>query len=408
MLLNLLQPLRDAYAALPRVYWIVWLGTLVNKAGAVVLPFLTLYLTRVRGLPAAEAGLFLSVYGFGCILAGLTGGVLADRVGRRPTLLLSLFGGAAALLGIGLSRSLPALGLSTFLMGWVGEMYRPAVSAVVADLVPAAARTRAYGYLYWVINLGFALSAAIGGLCASYSYLLLFVLDAVTMAAYGVIVFLRVPETRPAAAAASGGGDRRGLLHVLGDGPFLCFTALTFGFALVMWQSGCSTPLDMAQKGLSAGVYGAVSALNGVIIVLLQPRMTGWLARRPRAWVMATSAVVFGSGFGIFGFSATWVGFALGVSVWTLGEIAHLPTANTVVADLAAPALRGRYQGVYSMTWGAASMVAPIVGGAMLDGPGARALWLGCAALMLLVGAGYLALGRILLSRGAAHQATTT
>ena len=65
------------------MYWTIWLGTLVNKLGSVVVPFLALYLTQERGLPNAEAGALLSLYGAGSILAGLTGGVLADRHGRR-------------------------------------------------------------------------------------------------------------------------------------------------------------------------------------------------------------------------------------------------------------------------------------------------------------------------------------
>ena len=69
------------------------------------------------------------------------------------------------------------------------------------------------------------------------------------------------------------------------------------------------------------------------------------------------------------------------VFVWTLGEIAHLPTSNAVVADIAPTALRGRYQGLYVMSWGAASVLAPIAGGAILDGPGSAVLWLGVALL---------------------------
>src|SRR5438128_2407169 len=105
----LMGRLRSAYAELPGVYWTVWLGTLVNKLGGVVVPFLALYLTRERHLSKALCGLIVACYGGGTVLAGLTGGVLADRVGRRATMLVSLFLGAAAMLGIGLARTLPAI-----------------------------------------------------------------------------------------------------------------------------------------------------------------------------------------------------------------------------------------------------------------------------------------------------------
>lgn len=114
----------------------------------------------------------------------MIGGTLADRLGRRATMLLSLFGGAAAILSVGLSTSIPQIGVATFAMGWLAEMYRPAVSAMIADVVPPADRQRAYEHLYWVANLGFAIAPVLAGLAARTSYLTLFVVDAATMAAY--------------------------------------------------------------------------------------------------------------------------------------------------------------------------------------------------------------------------------
>jgi len=395
---------KSIYAELPRVYWTIWLGTLVNKLGSVVVPFLALYLTEERALSKAQTGLLISLFGVGAILAGLTGGMLADRYGRRFTLLLSLFGGAAATIGVGLSRQLAMIALFTFLVGWLGEMYRPAVAALIADVVPPEKRTRAYGLLYWVINLGFAVAMTVGGLAATKSFLALFLFDAATMALYGVLVFVKVPETRPDPGDRAPGTAAPGLLHVFSDGTFLTFALLIFGVALVMWQTGTSAPMDMTAKGLSKTTYGALFAINGVLIALLQPRMTSWLAPKPRAAVLAISALVFGVGFGLFGFVSSVLGYAVGIAIWTIGEIAHLPTSNTVVADLAPTALRGRYQGVYSMAWGFASVAAPIVGGAVLDGPGSKTLWVGCGLLMVMVGGCHLAIGPAVRRRAVKRQ----
>ena len=82
----------------------------------------------------------------------------------------------------------------------------------------------------------------------------------------------------------------------------MLLVGLVFGIALVMWQSGTSAPMDMTAKGLSKSTYGALFAINGVLIALVQPRMTSWLAPKPRSMVLAISAVVFGIGFGLFGF----------------------------------------------------------------------------------------------------------
>jgi MFS family permease len=403
-----LAAIRREYRSLPAAYWNFWVGTLINKAGGFVLPFLALYITA-RGGTEAEAGLVMALYGAGAILAGLTGGVLADRVGRRFTMLASLLGGAVTLLAIGLSRSLPAISASTFLMGWVAELYRPAVSAATADLVPAQDRPRAFAHLYWVNNLGFAIAPTLGGLVASMNYTAIFVVDALTMAAYGALVLIRVPETRPAVAAARGQGiaDRPAarLGSALGDGPFLIFVLLMLVLMLVMWQNGTTLPLDMRRHGIGEATYGWLICVNGVMIVLVQPSLSRALAAYPRTVVLAGASFLFGLGFGLYGVVSSLPGYGLAIVIWTLGEMAAIPTASAVVADLAPTAQRGRYQGVYSMSIGVASCAGPLLGVTVLQHAGGRTLWLSCFVLMLVVSVGQLALGPVRAAREEAARA---
>jgi MFS family permease len=356
---------------------------------------MALYITRERHESERVAGAVMSLYGAGSILAGFVGGTLADHLGRRATMLLSLFGGALAMLGVGLAASLPQICVATFAMGWLAEMYRPAVAAMVADIVPAEGRQRAYGHLYWVANLGFAIAPLLAGLASRSSYFTLFLVDAVTMAAYGLIVLARVRETRPVdggAATRQLGGP--GLFAVLTDRGFMGLVLLTLGTATVMWQNGSALPMDMVRHGISASGYGALVAINGVMIVFLQPVIIRLIGKRRRTGVLAASALLLGLGFGLHGVVGSPLGYALAIAVWTIGEIANLPISSALVADLAPPALRGRYQGVYGMAWGVASCVGPLLGGFFLSGPGGRALWFSCFGLMALVACGHVAIGR--------------
>jgi MFS family permease len=392
---GLLGALQREYRRLPRLYWTLWLGMLINRTGGFVVPFLALYVTA-RGGSEADAGWILALYGAGSVLAGLTGGVLADRHGRRVTMLGSLFGGAAALLGMGLCRSLWWLGGFTFVMGWAVDLYRPAVAAAIADIVPAPDRERAYGHFYWAINLGFALASMIGGFVASLNQLALFALDAATMLAFAVLVLTRVPETRPAGLERSASlllTSASGLGRVLADRTFIGFCVMSFGTAIVMWQNGVALPLDMRRHGIDISTFGLLMSINGIIIIAVQPLLTPRLARIPRTAVLAVAALLFGMGFGLYAVVDGVGGYALAVTLWTLAEIALLPTGSSVVADLAPGALRGRYQGVYSMSWGLASCVGPVLGGAVLARQGGVSLWLGCFVLMLAVSIGHLLIG---------------
>ncbi len=87
--------------SLPDEYWVVWVGTLINRMGGFVAPLLTFYLVGARGLSVGEAGVIVSLFGAGSVIAALVGGVLADRVGRRATMLVSLISGGVLMASLG-------------------------------------------------------------------------------------------------------------------------------------------------------------------------------------------------------------------------------------------------------------------------------------------------------------------
>src|SRR5260370_26369704 len=150
-----------------RGFWILWTGALINRMGGFVMPLIALYLTGERGRTVEEAGFIVALLGAGSLASGPMGGFLADHIGRRRTLIFALVGGAAAMLHLCFARAPAHIAAAAFLLGLLGDLYRPAVSAAVADLVPAPDRVRAYGLLYWGVNLGFAIGAAGGGGLAS-------------------------------------------------------------------------------------------------------------------------------------------------------------------------------------------------------------------------------------------------
>src|SRR5262249_21721840 len=139
---------------LPRPFWVLFAGTLVNRIGGFVLVFLAIYLTEVRGLTATEAGAILSAYGLGAIGGGPVGGALSDRIGRRPTLVVSLIGGGVSMLVLGLVTRTVRMTVAAVVTGLLYEMYRPVVAATFADVVCIDDRPRAYGLIYWAVNVG--------------------------------------------------------------------------------------------------------------------------------------------------------------------------------------------------------------------------------------------------------------
>jgi MFS family permease len=386
---------QQATGGLPRQFWFLWTGTLINRLGSFVVIFMAIYLTGARHFSQTQAGLVIGLYGVGGAIGTTVGGVLADRWGRRPTMLAAQFGAAALMLTLGFAHAYWQILGVTFLLGVVTEAVRPAFSAMMVDIVPDRDRVRAYSLNYWAINLGFALSAVGAGLAAKVDYLLLFVVDSGTTLVTALISLIFLAETRPAHTpqAARAGRGAGGMAVALRDRTYVVYLVISLGTVIVMMQHMSTLPIAMAADGLSAATYGWVIAVNGVLIVLGQLFVPKLIDGFDRSRVLALSALIMGIGFGLVAFAdAAWF-FALTVVIWTLGEMLQSPSNAATVAALSPPTLRGRYQGLSSLNWSAGTALAPVVGGLTQEHLGDAALWLGCFGICALVAVGHLVTG---------------
>jgi MFS family permease len=395
--------LRAALGGLPPVFWTLWAGLLVNRLASFVATFLGLYVTREHGLGPAAAGRLVALYGVGLLLSGPLGGVLADRIGRRTTMLLGLVLGGLGVAAVAFARAPAALAGAVLLAALAGELYRPAAQAMIADVVPPGDRLRAYGLVYWAVNLGWTLGLSFAGFVAERSWKALFLADTVTSLLFAVLVLLRVPETRPRATGGAGAPEGS-LLAVARDRDLVLFLGLHLAALLVFSQFQLAAPLDMAAHGISPSTFSLLMALNGIGVILLQPTVGPWLRRFDGGRLLAVSAVLIGAGFGTYAFARTAPGYAAGVALWTVGEVLAFPVANALVAELAPVHLRGRYQGTFTMSWGVAFTLAPLLGGEILSHLGARVLWAGCFLLGLAVAVGHLAIAPARRRRLARHS----
>jgi predicted MFS family arabinose efflux permease len=364
---------------LPSAFWWQLAGTLINRAGTFVQPFLVLYLTTERGMSPAGAGAVLTAYGAGAFASQLLGGMLTDRIGRRPTLVGGTFASAGALLLLGAAREPLLLAAAAVLVGVCGDLYRPASAALVADLVPPEDRPRAYALLFWAVNVGFSVATVSAGALASHGYALFFLADAGSFVVFGVLVW-RGTRGLPSRPAGAGPALPGGLRVVLGDRLLLVTTAVMLAYAIVYMQAYLTLPLAVRDAGLPPSSYGLALAVNGIAIVLIQPLVLPLLGRLPQSPLLAGSHLVVGAGMALTGLCSSTPAFAASVFVWTLGEIGAAGSMSALVAAIAPAHLRGRYLGMMGAAFGGAALTAPLIGTAVYAGPGPGWLWAGCAA----------------------------
>ncbi|MGW3134416.1 MDR family MFS transporter [Streptomyces sp. NPDC001139] len=387
---SLRRAARETVSGLPREFWWLWTSTLVNRLGAFVATFMALYLTLDRGYSASYAGLVASLHGLGGVVSSLGGGVMADRLGRRPTLLIAQSSTAACVALLGFVHDPVATAGVAFLVGMASNASRPAVQAMMADIVRPEDRVRAFSLNYWAINLGFAVSSMAAGFIAEFSYVAGFLIEAGMTAVCAVVVFLKLPESRPERTAKQREAEAGiGLGTVLRDGRYMGVVGLSFLVALVFQQGSVGLPVAMGAAGFTPADYGFAIAVNGILIVALQIPLTRFIADRDPRRLLVVSSVLAGYGFGLTAFAGSVGLFALTVCVWTLGEMINAPTQTGLVVRLSPVHGRGRYQGVYTLSWSLAALIAPLMSGVVIDHFGAVWLWGLCAVVGTLAAVGY-------------------
>lgn len=365
---------------LPRAAWILFGGTFINRFGTFVMPFLAIYMSR-QGFTPAQAGLAVSSYGGGHIVASMLGGHLADRIGRRHTIALSMFASTAAMLALSQARALVAIIALSFLVGMAAELYRPAASALLGDLVPPEQRIAAFGMYRFAINLGFAAGPATAGFLANHSFFYVFAGDALTSFIYGIVALLLLPH-----GIRSEQKDElpaEGLRVALRDRAFLYFLAATLCLTFVEFQLHSTIPLYIASIGYTPATYGMLLSINGLMIVVFELVLTAWTQRLPAQPLIALGYGLTGIGIALTGMAESVPALVATVVVWTVGEMIYAPVSGAYVSGLAPERFRGRYMGIWHSMFSAGMLLGPVIG-TWIYGRNPAALWWTCLVIGVL------------------------
>lgn len=375
---------RTDSSPLPRVFWFLFAGLLLNAMGTFLLPYLALYLEDLH-VSAGVIGLIVGSYGIGSVIAGLVGGFLADFWGRQASIILSFVAAGCLTCLLPLVEGPVAVGCGVAAIGFAGNIYRPAMNALVGDLIGPDDRTKAFGYLYWAVNIGFSIAAAVGGFLAHRSYTLLFLVDGITCIIAAVIVFiglLRIDlRTYIPAKPRAGGGNAikpQGLWLRSVSAPYWGFLGLTLLFCTVQTQPWVSVPLVATSRGLSTREWGFVTAVNGITVVILQPLAARVTKGRGLGHVLGISFAFVGVGFTMVAWIGTLPLFMFHTFVWTLGEILFGACAPALASLMAQPETRGRMMGLFSATASLATVIAPTTGGWAIGHLPENSLWYLC------------------------------
>jgi len=340
-------------------------GVFVGRLAGFLVIFLVVFLTE-RGFTTGQAGFALGVYGAGAVVGSFIGGWATDRLSARSATAISMLGTPVLIVSILYLKAFPLIVVAVFLVGSVGQLYRPAAQYLITELTPPGQLVMVTAMQRLALNLGTTVTPLIGTALLTISYSLLFWAEAVASVIYGLIALIALPprikpsDTPGAASAAP--QPRAGYRAVLSDWRYLFFLAAVFFITVVYSQYTAALPLAIVASGLSLWWYSAVVSLNALIVATCEVLATRWV----QTWPMRVTAL---SGFGLvaIGYTVYAIGSApalliLGTIVWTASEITGAPTTFAYPGMVAPVHLRGRYIGAMQTLFGLANAVGPILG----------------------------------------------
>jgi MFS family permease len=378
----MLNRFRNTLAEYPPQFWLMASGLLISSAGAsMIWPFLMIYVSEKLTLSLSTVSTLITINAGTGLLSSFIAGAVADRLGRKPVMVISLLINGIAYLFMSQAHSYLGFAVLMFVMGASNPLYQVGADAMLADMIPAEKRTNAYAIIRMVNNAGIAIGPAAGGFLASRSYTYAFIGASAGMLIYSLLLFLRARETlsrvyQPGKNPTQDGFG--GYASVFRDRPYIIF-ALLIGFGLIapsmMW-----TLLAVYTKinfSLPENLYGWLPTTNALMCVFVQLFVTRITRRFKPLTIAAIGMLTYGLGVGSVALMKNFSGFWASMVLMTFGELILIPTVSKYIADLAPADKRGRYMSFYWFAWGIARAVAPLIGGFLNDSVSPRAIWIG-------------------------------
>lgn len=385
---SILERIQNVIQDYPAPFWVLMTGTFIDRLGTnLIMPFLAIYVVQRFDAKITQVGLIYTIFAASSGLGNFLAGALADRFGRRFTLILGLVCAATARIVLGLANDFSGLYIAAAFAGLFGAIGWPAQLAMTADLLGPRKRANGFGIQRVVINSTFALGPLAGGFIGPrIGYLPLFVLDALTSYFVALIVFSKLPETQPKkdqnAHSENFAETLAGYRRVLQDGTFVAFILISILTVTAYMQMSTTLSVYLIKfQHMSESFFGMLVMLNALMVVFLQFSISRWASKQPLLLIMMGGTAFYLVGFGSYGLPPSIPLFVFAMILITLGEMLVIPTSQAMTALLAPPDMRARYMATERINWITAQSLGPLAAAAIMDRFDPRWVWAGCSIL---------------------------
>ncbi|CAM1360680.1 MFS transporter [Tenacibaculum soleae] len=366
----------NTFKGLSTEVWWLALITLINRAGTMVIPFLSLYLTKSLDFSLKDVGWIMSCFGLGSVLGSWLGGKLTDKIGYYKVMKTSLFLTGLFFLGLQYVTTFYGFCIGIFLVMLVADTFRPAMFVALSAYSKPENKTRSVTLIRLAINLGFSAGPAVGGIIiTSLSYSGLFWVDGITCV---LATFLLVKVLNPKKAKVLDEIKTENPVSVFSDKAFWVFFVAMFIFGFVFLQYFSTMPLYYENiHNLSEFDIGLLMGMNGFLIFLLEMPLIKWLeeSKYSKERLMFVGLLLTAISFLVLNLTG-WVGvLVIGMLFMTIGEMIAFPFSNAFVMERAKKGNQGEYMAYYSIAFSLAHIFGHNSGMQLVDNLGFDKTW---------------------------------
>lgn len=366
----------NTFKGLSKEIWWLALITLINRAGTMVIPFLSLYLTESLDFTLKDVGWIMSAFGLGSVAGSWLGGKLTDKIGYYKVMVRSLVTTGFLFIGLQFLNTFASMCIGIFLVMLVADMFRPAMFVALSAYSKPENKTRSVTLIRLAINLGFSAGPAIGGIIiTSMSYAGLFWIDGITCI-IATIVLLNV--LNPKKSTPLDNVKVENPKSAYSDTSFLIFLGAMMLFGIVFLQYFSTMPLYYRETHtLTEFEIGLLLGMNGFIIFVFEMPLIKWLenSRFTKTGLMLFGAILTGLSFLVLNMTS-WVGILIiGMLLMTIGEMIAFPFSNAFAMQRAKKGNQGEYMALYSISFSIAHIFGHNAGMQMANKVGFDNTW---------------------------------
>ena len=341
----------------------------------------------------------MALFGVGSISGAFVGGKLTDKIGFYDLQVAALLSGGILFLVLGYQHTFITLSIGTFILSFCNESFRPANSTAIAHYSSDENKTRSYSLNRLAVNLGWAVGGALGGFLASFNYHLLFWVDGSTNILAALMLLTLMPRSKVVKTIKKR-SEAIVTASAYHDKIYLVFILLATLFGMCFFQFFIMQPVFYKLNWhFSERFIGFLLALNGVLIAVVEMVLVHNLEGKRNGLVYISGGILLGGlGFVLLNLvPPTAIAAILIVILITFSEMLSMPFMNSFWISRTTDYNRGEYAALYTMSWSAAQVFAPFIGGEVIAFGGFTLLWYMLGVLSLVAAAGYIFLYRFIL-----------